>query len=232
MTTYIVAAIKPWNIDAYQRFVAAVPEGEWTLIDDPATLTVERVTAIAPRYIFFPHWSWIVPDEILETVECVCFHMTDVPYGRGGSPLQNLIIRGHTETVVSALRMTDDLDAGPVYGKQPLSLAGPAHEIYERCSATVFEMISWIAAERPTPQPQAGEPTVFERRRPEQSRLPEGADPATIYDHIRMLDAPTYPRAFVETDEYRLEFSNAKLNADGVLAQVVFLPRSETRDNE
>ncbi len=25
--------------------------------------------------------------------ECVCFHMTDVPYGRGGSPLQNLIIR-------------------------------------------------------------------------------------------------------------------------------------------
>jgi len=37
--------------------------------------------------------------------------MTDVPYGRGGSPLQNLIVRGHTETKLTALRCVRDLDA-------------------------------------------------------------------------------------------------------------------------
>ncbi len=37
-------------------------------------------------------------------------HMTDVPYGRGGSPLQNLIARGHTSTKLTAMRMTAEVD--------------------------------------------------------------------------------------------------------------------------
>ena len=48
--------------------------------------------------------------------------MTDVPYGRGGSPLQHLILAGHRETKVSALRMVEAFDAGPVYLKAPMDL--------------------------------------------------------------------------------------------------------------
>ena len=44
--------------------------------------------------------------------------MTDLPYGRGGSPLQNLIINGHKETMMSALRCVQELDAGPIYLKK------------------------------------------------------------------------------------------------------------------
>ncbi len=82
--------------------------------------------------------------EILKEIECVCFHMTDVPYGRGGSPLQNLIVRGHRETRLTALRMTSELDAGPVYLKRNLSLEGGAEEIYLRASALSAEMIQQI----------------------------------------------------------------------------------------
>lgn len=32
------------------------------------------------------------------------FHMTNFPYGRGGSPLQNLMKRGHHTTTITALR--------------------------------------------------------------------------------------------------------------------------------
>ena len=56
--------------------------------------------------------------------------MTDVPYGRGGSPLQNLILAGHTETKLTALRMVNEMDGGPVYVKMPLKLEGAAQEIY------------------------------------------------------------------------------------------------------
>jgi hypothetical protein len=56
--------------------------------------------------------------------------MTDVPFGRGGSPLQNLIVRGRRETKLTALRMSREFDAGPVYMKEPLSLEGGAEEIY------------------------------------------------------------------------------------------------------
>ena len=58
---------------------------------------------------FFVHWSRRVPDHWLPRYECACFHMTDVPFGRGGSPLQNLIERGHRETQLSASRMVADV---------------------------------------------------------------------------------------------------------------------------
>ena len=57
----------------------------------PMQICLKKIT---PRYIFFLHWDWRVPHVIWQQHECVCFHMTDVPYGRGGSPLQNLILEG------------------------------------------------------------------------------------------------------------------------------------------
>ena len=113
MKNYIVAATRPWNIASYERNSPQLP-GKWTLVQDPLALTIELVEALQPRYIFFPHWSWLVGPEIMSRAECVCFHASDVPYGRGGSPVQNLIERGHDETRLSALRMVDALDAGPV----------------------------------------------------------------------------------------------------------------------
>ena len=59
---------------------------------DPEDLTPERLASLDPRYVFFLHWSWKIPAEIHTRFECVIFHMSDVPYGRGGSPLQNLIV--------------------------------------------------------------------------------------------------------------------------------------------
>ena len=47
--------------------------------------------------------------------------MTDLPYGRGGSPLQNLIVRGHKHTMISAIKCVKELDAGPIYLKKPLT---------------------------------------------------------------------------------------------------------------
>jgi methionyl-tRNA formyltransferase len=148
--------------------------------------------------------------------------MTDVPYGRGGSPLQNLILRGHKSTVVSALRMIEELDAGPVYAKLPLSLDGSAEEIYGRAADLVYDLISEIVLRNPTPVAQAGEPTVFARRTPEQSLLPSEGTPPQAYDFIRMLDASTYPRAYLQHGSLRMEFSQAHLISDEeVVARVV-----------
>ena len=94
---YLVCTIKSWNIDAFKERTPDFP-GNWHLMSDKDELAMDKLKEINPRYIFFPHWSWIVPEDILNAYECVCFHMTDVPYGRGGSPLQNLIIRGHKDT--------------------------------------------------------------------------------------------------------------------------------------
>lgn len=221
---YLVATIKPWNLEAFHAHVDELP-GEWHLVTDKEELTVDLVDELSPRYVFFPHWSWIVPAEILARSECVCFHMTDVPYGRGGSPLQNLIVRGHRHTKLTALRMTEAVDAGPVYSKKPLSLEGTGQEILERAAGLVYEAIEEIVRTEPQPTPQRGEVTRFERRIPDMSRLPRQGALEDLHDHIRMLDIDTYPRAFLDYGEYRLTFRDATLEDGALKAEVEIRPR-------
>ena len=64
---YIVATTKPWNINAFNEIIKNY-QGDWTLITDPNKLNINEVKAINPKYIFFPHWSEIVPDEILNSL--------------------------------------------------------------------------------------------------------------------------------------------------------------------
>lgn len=219
MNNYVVATIKPWNIEAYQNHVASMP-GNWFLINDKDDLTKEALEKINPRYIFFPHWSWIVPQELLDNYDCVCFHMTDVPYGRGGSPLQNLIVLGHKETKLTALKMVKELDAGPVYGKIDLSLEGRAQDIFQRMSILVWDLIKRIVKEEPTPVEQKGEATVFQRRTEDQSELPPTDSLVKLYDHIRMLDAESYPLAFIEHGDFKIEFTDAVLDGDDLDCKV------------
>ena len=225
MNQYLVATTKRWNYEAYKQHVAKL-KGEWTLVGSVQELN-DALTRIKPRYIFFPHWSWIVPYEIITKYECVCFHMTDLPYGRGGSPLQNLIVRGHDQTQLVALKMIEELDAGPIYMKAQLSLDGSAQEIYERAADKIYQLIKYIVENEPAPVDQSGDPVMFTRRTPKQSVLPKDGDLKTIYDHIRMLDAETYPRAFLEYGDYVIIFSSASLNNGALEAKVEIKKREE-----
>lgn len=220
---YLVAGYKSWNREVFDDILRKLP-GEWHFVGSRDELTLRLVKRIRPRYIFFLHWSWIVPPEILQGCECVCFHMTDVPYGRGGSPLQNLIVRGHRNTKLAALRMTGELDAGPVYFKQTLSLAGSAEAIYRRANRLSARMIARLVRERPQPVPQSGEPVIFRRRTPRESLVPRTTSLAQLYDFIRMLDAEGYPRAFLEHEGVRYEFSGAALKGDRLTARVSMTP--------
>jgi methionyl-tRNA formyltransferase len=151
----------------------------------------------------------------------VCgFSYDDLPYGRGGSPLQNLIALGYQTTRLSAIRVTEGLDSGEVYLKKELNLGGTAEEIFLRASGIMEEMIHEIIEKRPVPLPQSGEPVVFKRRKPEQSNILEITSLEKLYDQIRMLDADGYPKAFLETEHFRLEFSRASLKKDCLLADV------------
>ena len=219
MKTYLVAGTRPWNRRVFDEVISRFP-GSWSFIDGSGPLTRESVAAIGPRYIFFLHWSARVPREIVADFECVCFHMTDVPYGRGGSPLQNLIARGHRETRLSALRMVEELDAGPVYLKEPLSLEGSAEEIYIRATELSARMIRRIIDDQPAPVAQCGEPTVFRRRAPAESRIPPLASLGALFDFIRMLDAREYPAAFLEHQGFRYELRRAGLRDGEVEAEV------------
>jgi methionyl-tRNA formyltransferase len=226
----IIATIKSWNIErafGLKEQYKGIHEIE--VYTDREEFTYENVEEFNPDYIFIPHWSYIIPDTITDNFECVVFHMTDLPYGRGGSPLQNLIVRGHKDTVVSAIKVTSKLDAGPIYMKKPLSLEGSATEIFIRCADVIFnDMIPCFLTEKLKAAPQQGEPVIFKRRKPEDGRLTPDMEIDKIYDYIRMLDAEGYPKAFMEFGDYRLEFDKASYNNESgnLEAHVTFIKQA------
>ena len=189
-------------------------------IYSPQDLTLENCEKLNPDYIFFPHWSWVIPKEIHSKFNCVIFHMTDLPYGRGGSPLQNLIVRGNKSTKITALKCVSELDAGPIYLKRPLSLVGTAEEILLRASDLIAEMIVELLQTQPVPVEQQGDVVEFNRRQPSDGNISELDSLMQIYDYIRMLDADGYPHAFIDTSHTHIEFMDAQLSDEFIEARV------------
>lgn len=229
MRKYIVAA----NSNRYESIVDQLnilcTNSIFIFVNNNEQLKLSYIESIKPNYIFFPHWSHKIPKEIYENFECIVFHMTDLPFGRGGSPLQNLISRGIYETKMSALRCVEDFDAGPIYLKRPFSLYGNAEEIYLRASNVIAEMIKIIIENDLMPIEQIGEATIFNRRKPDESNVSHLQSLEKVFDYIRMLDAEGYPSAFLETETLTLEFSRAALKKDHIIADVkIMLKKDET----
>lgn len=222
MKHILICTLKSWNIEKANE-LKMLRQGDCniSIITNNKNLE-QRIIDINPDYIFFPHWSYIIPKEVYENFNCIVFHMTDLPYGRGGSPLQNLIVRGYKQTKISAIKVTGEIDAGPVYMKKELSLEGSAEEIYKRASEIIFnDMIPYIIANDIEPKEQEGTPVVFKRRKPAESQLQESFSMEQIYDYIRMLDAEGYPQAFIQLGDKKFEFSKVTRATDKLIAQVV-----------
>ena len=229
MAQYVIATIKSWNIENSRKLTEAFPEDTFYVITEKEELTLDRLDEINPRYVFFPHWSWIIPQEIFDSYECVVFHMTDLPFGRGGSPLQNLLVRGIYETKLSAIKVEKGVDTGPVYLKKELDIStGNADEILSKISSIIFEqMIPEFINGCLVSHEQTGEVVTFKRRTPDQSRIPDGLTQRQLYDYIRMLDGEGYPTAYKDMGEVRVYFRNAHFDGENVHAEAEIVRRDE-----
>lgn len=221
MKTLILATEKEWHKDLFENLKQTHKDFRWILINDKNDFNLSTLNRYNPDKIFLPHWSYIISKEIYTSFECVVFHMTDLPFGRGGSPLQNLIARGFNETKISALKVDSGIDTGDIYLKQDLSLHGTAQEIFIRSSEIIEKMIDTLVLKNLKPIMQTGEVTYFERRKPSDGDLSKIIEIDELYDLIRMLDADGYPKAFIELGEFKFEFSRVnKLSNKSLIADV------------
>jgi methionyl-tRNA formyltransferase len=160
------------------------------------------------NYRFYVHWSKIIPERTWKKYNCIGFHAGDLPKDKGGTPIQNLIMRGKKKTKITAFRINGTIDGGDILLKRPLDLSGSAEQIYQRMYRIIDEMCEYIEKHNPKPKPQKGKGTYYPRRKPEQSNL-KYAKYKNLYDFIRMLDAKGYPRAYIDINDFRLEFCDA-----------------------
>ena len=156
-----------------------------------------------PDLMLFYGWSWIISAAVLTRTPCVMLHPSPLPKYRGGSPIQNQIIRGETQSAVTLFLMDERLDAGPILGQRFFSLAGSLDDIFTRISTLGLELTLQLLDKGLNPVSQnEAEATSYPRRRPEDSEITieeiREEKAVYLYNKVRMLQSP-YPTAFIRT---------------------------------
>lgn len=191
-------------------------------------LNLELIYKHKPDFIMFPHWSQKVSSEIYQNYKCICFHSSPLPYGRGGSPIQNMINLGHDETEVCSLLMTEEFDAGPIYIRTKVSLKGNLDQILIRIYKAIADQINELLKNDIEPEEQVGEVTKFSRITDNSIKFNEPLN--KIFDKIRMLDSSIYPQSYIDIEDCKIEFKNAKYSEDQIEASITIKKISKNEE--
>lgn len=180
-------------------------------------LNFDFISLYKPDYIFFIHWSWKVEKEIFKNFRCILFHTAPLPYGRGGSPIQNLILSGFKKSPVCAIKMEEELDSGDVYSSLNISLEGSLKEIFSRLSKVINKLILKIIKNNLVPKAQEGKIHKFKRLSYEDNEIPANVFLEKFYDFIRMVDDEDYLKSYILYGDIKIEFSNAKYQKKSII---------------
>jgi methionyl-tRNA formyltransferase len=182
---------------------------------------------VNPDWIFFFHWSYIVSENVWKNFNCVTFHTSNLPYDRGGSPIQNQILKGVKNSIVNAIKMSGDVDAGPIYCSKPVTLQGSLTDIWLAIADQTKILIRDCIVNdlKPTPQ-EASDINSNKRRKTSSIPVNSLSEIIEFYDHIRMLDAEGYPNASIKLGNFLIEFSRAsikdkKIRCDALIEKVI-----------
>lgn len=124
-------------------------------------------------------------------------HESDLPSGRGWSPVAHQILEGSTEIAVSLIWAADEIDAGDIWAQKKVTI--PNHFLAQEISDALFyakadlmvRAIFWTVS----PRKQEGEPTYYKRRTPEDCELDPNKTIAEQFDLLRICE-PRYPAFF------------------------------------
>jgi len=191
-------------------------------------LNLSKIEKINPNIIFFIHWSQFIKKSIFKKYLCIQFHSSQLPKGRGGSPIQNQIMLNIKKTKISAFKVSEKLDSGPICLQKDLSLRGSAEDIFKRMENKSILMIKQIIETKNLKfKKQIGKPSFFKRRKPSESKLNFYKTPTInkLYNFIRMLDASDYPKAFIELNKFKFIFNDVKMKKHKINARVEIIKK-------
>lgn len=177
--------------------------------------------------VFVPHYSKIIDLSQFSSTRFIGFHTGDLPKDRGGSPIQNKILQKEYLTWVSAIALEDKIDSGAIYAQRKIDLSeGDIEFILRKISLLISSMMIEIVLENLKPVPQTKGFEVKKRLSISDSELPKSALIDELYDRIRMVDGLDYPNAFIQQDNYKIQFSKA-VKKDGMLSALAIFESSD-----
>ena len=150
---------------------------------------------------FFLSCERIVPAYILKrNAHNIVVHPSDIPLGRGFSPLSYQILEGKNIIPICLFEAAEKVDSGQVYYRDYINLEG--HELNsetkELQGRKTIQMILRFLDDYPnvTGKIQQGESSFYKRRTAKDSKLDTKKSIAEQFDLLRIVDNERYPAFF------------------------------------
>jgi len=144
-------------------------------------------------------------------------HESDLPKGRGWSPLTWQILEGKNDIPITLFEAADKVDNGDIYLQDVMCFAGDelvdelravqAQKTIELCLAFTVQYPEILERRRS----QSGEPTYYPRRRPKDSELDSNKSIVEQFKLLRVTDNQRYPAFFwINGAKYALSVEKAR----------------------
>jgi methionyl-tRNA formyltransferase len=153
------------------------------------------------KVVFILSYFKIIPEKFLdEHTHNLVVHESDLPEGKGWSPLSWQILEGKNRIPISLFEAAKDVDAGDIYLKDEIVLNGDElnEEIHALQSKKTIEMcLSFLENyNNLKSQQQQGEETFYDRRRPADSELDIEKSIKEQFNLMRIASNEEYPLFF------------------------------------
>lgn len=147
-------------------------------------------------------WSCVTEQVLARNTHNLVVHESDLPQGRGWSPLTWQVLGSKNTIPVVLFEATKAVDSGSVYLRETISLRGSEllGQLRERQAMVTRELCLRFINEYPfiasTGRCQTGQPSSYRRRTPADSRLDPNRTIAEQFNLLRVVDNDRYPAFF------------------------------------
>ncbi|MBI3804154.1 MAG: UDP-2,4-diacetamido-2,4,6-trideoxy-beta-L-altropyranose hydrolase [Nitrospirae bacterium] len=156
-------------------------------------------------FCFYLSCGQIVPQKILSQYRHnLVVHESDLPKGRGWSPLTWQILDGKNRIPVTLFEAAEKVDSGVIYAQEWIAFEG--HELIDELRHAQAEATLTLCKRFVEHYPQilneareqAGEADSYPRRRPEDSLIDPEKSISELFPKLRVADPVRYPSFFMK----------------------------------
>lgn len=195
-----------------------IKKNDVIILDNKSNIIFENYLKKNPNIIFYIGWSELVNKKIFDNFLCICLHPSKLPLFRGGSPLQNQIIRNINSSSITLFKINKFIDGGPITHQLSFSLSGDICAIFKRIEIRGFLLISkfindFVDKKVVFKKHKLSKYKIYKRRKSSQSYLNfknlKHIKYVYFKNFVRMLTGP-YPNAYTFLDKYKIKILKIK----------------------
>lgn len=182
----------PYNLELVERLRAM--GGEASLVHDVKQAPDVDIAVYLNCIRIVP------PAQLARFRHNLVVHASDLPRGRGWSPMTWRVVEGAQHLTLSLLEAQEAVDAGPIYLQREVPLEG--HELVDELRVLVArgsqDLVMDFLARWPhvEARPQEGEATFYPRRREADNKLDADRPLRESFNLLRVTDNERYPAFF------------------------------------